>query len=190
MRNEYIFTQIMCSNNSSTRYIVCCSERDYCNDLDAFSQDIRETLLPSRRGKTDQVDIAKKNTAIVFYFLDKPIRMIDWKILTMIIVATTLICFSIIIALLYLYLRHGKRHKSREMDYGKGTFYNDQGSTSVHSCLQRIFRSCFPMEQDDGRIPSDQSLTGLLDDLSSSSTGPGWLKMRHSVQWYERCFCS
>jgi hypothetical protein len=47
MRNEYFFTRLMCSVNQTKRIIICCSERDYCNDLDAYSKEIRNTLLNS-----------------------------------------------------------------------------------------------------------------------------------------------
>lgn len=35
----------MCGLNQTHRTIVCCSDRHYCNDLDAYSQGIRNGLL-------------------------------------------------------------------------------------------------------------------------------------------------
>jgi hypothetical protein len=35
----------MCGVNETNRFIVCCSQRDYCNDLDAYSKEIRQALL-------------------------------------------------------------------------------------------------------------------------------------------------
>ncbi|CAF3859842.1 unnamed protein product [Rotaria sp. Silwood1] len=35
----------MCGTNQTNRYIVCCFQRDYCNDLDAYSTTIRATLI-------------------------------------------------------------------------------------------------------------------------------------------------
>ncbi|CAF4310017.1 unnamed protein product, partial [Rotaria sordida] len=37
MYNDYFFVRLMCGTNQTNRYIVCCSQRDYCNDLDAYS---------------------------------------------------------------------------------------------------------------------------------------------------------
>ncbi|CAF1057247.1 unnamed protein product [Rotaria sp. Silwood1] len=44
--NEFFFTQIFCNGNQTNRYIICCSDEDYCNDRDAYSSDIRKKLLP------------------------------------------------------------------------------------------------------------------------------------------------
>jgi hypothetical protein len=35
----------MCGVNQTNRVIICCSQRDYCNDLDAYSENIRTGLL-------------------------------------------------------------------------------------------------------------------------------------------------
>ena len=48
MLNDYFFTRLMCGVNQTGRIIVCCSERNYCNDLDAYSQNIREILLSNK----------------------------------------------------------------------------------------------------------------------------------------------
>ena len=45
MRNTYFFVQLMCSGNETHRYIICCSQKDSCNDRDAYSGQIREALL-------------------------------------------------------------------------------------------------------------------------------------------------
>ncbi len=44
MYNDYFFVRLMCGVNQTDRYIVCCSQRDYCNDLDAYSKEIRTVL--------------------------------------------------------------------------------------------------------------------------------------------------
>lgn len=44
MYNDYFFVRLMCSTNSTERSVVCCSQRDYCNDLDAYSKEIRQSL--------------------------------------------------------------------------------------------------------------------------------------------------
>ncbi|CAF1226805.1 unnamed protein product [Rotaria sp. Silwood1] len=78
----------MCGTNQTNRYIVCCFQRDYCNDLDAYSTTIRATLI----------------------------------------------CTI---------------------------------STITLTTRQP------PEQNSDGRIPSDQSLTALLDEFSTSTVGPG-----------------
>lgn len=44
MYNDYFFVRLMCGVNQTHRSIVCCSERDFCNDLDAYSNEIRHAL--------------------------------------------------------------------------------------------------------------------------------------------------
>ena len=45
MYNDYFFVRFMCSVNQTNRIIVCCSQHNYCNDLDAYSENIRTDLL-------------------------------------------------------------------------------------------------------------------------------------------------
>ncbi len=42
--NDFLFTQIICNGNQTNRYIICCTDKDFCNDRDAFSSDIRKKL--------------------------------------------------------------------------------------------------------------------------------------------------
>lgn len=35
----------MCNNNQSDRYIICCSDKDLCNDRDMYADDVRKKLL-------------------------------------------------------------------------------------------------------------------------------------------------
>ncbi len=52
----------MCGVNETNRFIVCCSQRDYCNDLDAYSKEIRQALLsPHSTSKC----LDKKNNKIL-----------------------------------------------------------------------------------------------------------------------------
>ena len=44
MYNDYFFVRLMCGVNQTHRFIVCCSQRDFCNDLDAYSNEIRHAL--------------------------------------------------------------------------------------------------------------------------------------------------
>lgn len=48
----------MCGVNETNRVIVCCSERNYCNDLDAYSKSIRDALLA--KAPTSKFPIEKK----------------------------------------------------------------------------------------------------------------------------------
>jgi len=59
MYNEYFFVRLWCGVNQTNRIIVCCSERNYCNDLDAYSKEIRETLTSTL--STSKFLIKKKN---------------------------------------------------------------------------------------------------------------------------------
>lgn len=43
--NEFLFTQIMCNTNQTNRYIICCSDKDFCNDRDGLADDVRKKLL-------------------------------------------------------------------------------------------------------------------------------------------------
>jgi hypothetical protein len=45
--NEFFFTQILCNGNETDRYIICCSDKNNCNDRDAYAGDIRKKLFPS-----------------------------------------------------------------------------------------------------------------------------------------------
>lgn len=47
MYNDYFFVRLMCGVNQTHRFIVCCSQRDFCNDLDAYSNEIRHALTAS-----------------------------------------------------------------------------------------------------------------------------------------------
>ncbi|CAF3229966.1 unnamed protein product [Rotaria socialis] len=51
--NEFIITRIMCNGNQSDRFIICCSDKNYCNDRDQFASDIRETLGGTKKAKPD-----------------------------------------------------------------------------------------------------------------------------------------
>jgi hypothetical protein len=52
MRNDFFFTQILCNGNQSNLYIICCTDKDFCNDRDAQSSDIRKKLLTISKMKT------------------------------------------------------------------------------------------------------------------------------------------
>ncbi len=47
IRNDYFFARLMCGVNQTNRIIVCCSQRDFCNDLDGYSKEIRQVLTSS-----------------------------------------------------------------------------------------------------------------------------------------------
>ncbi|UJR09198.1 hypothetical protein I4U23_013446 [Adineta vaga] len=51
MYNDFLITQILCHSNQTNRYIICCTERNNCNDRDAYSNDIRKqfSLLNKRK---------------------------------------------------------------------------------------------------------------------------------------------
>lgn len=47
MLNEFFFVRVLCAMNQTNRVVVCCSQRDFCNDLDAYSPGIRQVLKPT-----------------------------------------------------------------------------------------------------------------------------------------------
>ena len=52
MLNDYFFVRVWCGVNETNRIVVCCSHRDYCNDLDAYSNGIRQTLTATPTSKS------------------------------------------------------------------------------------------------------------------------------------------
>jgi hypothetical protein len=60
--NDFFFVRLWCAMNQTDRYIVCCSQRDYCNDLDAYSKDIRNALLLAQ-SKTGNTKLSTTNNS-------------------------------------------------------------------------------------------------------------------------------
>lgn len=52
--NDFFFTQLICNGNQSDRYIICCSDKDYCNDRDRYANDVREKLIPKSTTPTSK----------------------------------------------------------------------------------------------------------------------------------------
>ncbi|CAF0739863.1 unnamed protein product [Didymodactylos carnosus] len=123
-RDQYLFSQIYCTTNTTGRIIFCCSSHNLCNDRDAYSASLRKYLNDSFY-KPDNNTVRDNNTR------HKPTFPIHYIIILLIIIV---IAFAgIFIALLYLIKGSAK-------------------STT-------------------DTIPTDQSLTGLLDEYSTSITG-------------------
>ena len=58
--------ELWCGVNQTNRFIVCCSQRDYCNDLDAYSKDIRVALVIIHRHQV--IFFCKRKETFQFYF--------------------------------------------------------------------------------------------------------------------------
>ena len=71
MLNEYFFIRLMCDRNESRRYIVCCSHRDNCNDLDAYSAEIRRAMLPSLSEAGKAQRSTERTSKISFFSFDE-----------------------------------------------------------------------------------------------------------------------
>jgi len=159
MLNDYFFVRLMCDRNETKRYVVCCSNRDFCNDLDAYSAEIRTAMLPSPMD-----DILTK----------KPSRWSNTLILILTIVSTMILLLGLFSLVMFGYLK--RTRGDRRDDYYPKSINYGTNEQSKQGFIQRLFkvllrRSRSPSDIE-GQIPTDQSLTHLLDELSTSTTGP------------------
>ncbi|CAF3885690.1 unnamed protein product [Rotaria sp. Silwood2] len=156
MYNDYFFVRLMCGTNQTNRYIVCCSQRDYCNDLDAYSKEIRYTLLST-------VSTTSLTTR-------QPYGRVSIIILIMIvsIVAAILLISGFLV--IYFKQKSLKKNKNKP-NYLKPIDY-DEHKTIIQRFLKCFHRRRSLERNPNGRIPSDQSLTALLDEFSTSTVGP------------------
>ncbi|CAF0769750.1 unnamed protein product [Rotaria sp. Silwood1] len=159
MYNDYFFIRLMCGTNQTNRYIVCCSQRDYCNDLDAYSKEIRTALLstvPSNPLTTRQPHN-------------------NFSILILIMIVSIIAVILLLSGLLIVYCKQkNSKEKNNNSNYSKEIAYNDENHKK--NLIQRLLK-CFDRRKglkskSDERIPSDQSLTALLDEFSTSTVGP------------------
>jgi hypothetical protein len=67
--------------------------------------------------------------------------------------------------------------KKTKNNYDKATVYADEHNKKnlIQNFFKRFYHRGRLGSNDEGRIPLDQSLTGLLDELSTSTMGPGKL---------------
>jgi hypothetical protein len=148
--------RLWCSGNQTNRYVVCCSQRNYCNDLDAYSKDIRRvlttpspTVIPPRRNPPGSS-----------------------LTLIMIIVITAIAALLLFSGFLFIYMKQKRFMKNKERYPKPNSYPDEQNKISI---IQRLFK-CFHKRgslasSTEGRI--DQSLTSLLVDLSTGTMGPG-----------------
>ena len=45
VRLDFLWMMLFCNNNQTNRYLICCSDKDFCNDRDAYASDIRKELM-------------------------------------------------------------------------------------------------------------------------------------------------
>ncbi|CAF3663380.1 unnamed protein product [Rotaria socialis] len=157
--NEYFFMRMLCSSNSSSRYIVCCAQRDYCNDLDAYSTEIRHALINPLNASGDPVHHQPNGS---------------WFILILIIaISIAVVVVLLLTGCLIMYLRH-RTIENRKADYSKGISYVDdhQRKTIIQRLLKFVHRGKHSQRNGDEPISTDQSLTALLDEFSTSTVGP------------------
>ncbi|CAF2121541.1 unnamed protein product [Rotaria magnacalcarata] len=158
--NEYFFVQIICSGNNTNRYIVCCSQRDYCNDLDAYSTEIRHALINPSNTSVGDPDHRQPNGS--------------WFMLILIIAISSVVVIVLLLTgCLIMYLRH-KTIENRKADYPKGISYVDehQRKTIIQRLLKFVHRKNHSQRNGHKPISTDQSLTALLDEFSTSTVGP------------------
>jgi hypothetical protein len=96
VHNDFFFTHIVCDGNQSDRYIICCSDKDYCNDRDAYSSDIRKKLLTPSKTKYYLFINTQR------FFLDKRTRdnRFKYKLIVIIIISFVLAVLFLIISIL------------------------------------------------------------------------------------------
>ncbi|CAF3596343.1 unnamed protein product [Rotaria sordida] len=157
MHNDYFFIRLMCSTNKTNRYIVCCSQRDYCNDLDAYSKEIRTSLISTISTSTLTTRLPRGN----------------FSILILITIISIIVVILLLIGCIIMYLKH-KTIKNNTKSYSKTIVYDDEHhKKNITQRLLKCFHCRTRLEQNsDQRIPSDQSLTALLDEFSTSTIGP------------------
>ncbi|CAF1220165.1 unnamed protein product [Rotaria sordida] len=157
MHNDYFFIRLMCSTNKTNRYIVCCSQRDYCNDLDAYSKEIRTSLISTISTSTLTTRLPRGN----------------FSILILITIISIIVVILLLIGCIIMYLKH-KTIKNNNKSYSKTIVYDDEHhKKNITQRLLKCFHCRTRLEQNsDQRIPSDQSLTALLDEFSTSTIGP------------------
>ncbi|CAF0921387.1 unnamed protein product [Adineta ricciae] len=57
MYNDFLITQILCHNNQSDRYIICCTDKDRCNDRDAYANDVRKQFALLNKRKSNKLPV-------------------------------------------------------------------------------------------------------------------------------------
>ncbi|CAF0943715.1 unnamed protein product [Adineta steineri] len=158
MHNEYLFTRLMCSLNKTDRYIICCSQRNECNDLDAYSKEIRQALL-SPLSPNILASHQPPNS---------------YSTLIIIIITSTLGVLVCIGVFIIIYIKQKGLINNRAAFHTKKFAYVDDNKKQ--NLFQRFLKCFYCRDRlsriNDGCIPSDQSLTGLLDELSTSTMGP------------------
>jgi len=85
--------------------------------------------------------------------------------LILIIIISIVVAMLLLTAGIFIYIKQKglKKNKHKYPDYDEHTKKN---------FIERLFK-CFCLRKRSEIIPFDQSLTGLLDELSTSTTGPG-----------------
>lgn len=97
--NDFLFTQIICNGNQSNRYIICCSDKNDCNDRDVYAGEIRKQLsLLSNFAIQNHLFINLKP-----FFLDKSNRF-SFK-LTLLIIGSTILLLLLIISLILIRIK-------------------------------------------------------------------------------------
>ncbi|CAF2768069.1 unnamed protein product [Rotaria sp. Silwood2] len=141
--NEFFFTKLFCSGNQTNRYIICCSDHDYCNDRDAYSSDIRNKLLSSKKPKSDKFFIRS-----IFIII--------------IIIASILLLCTLFVLILF----HIKR-KKRNSSNCNGVTKSDKKSGLWISFLPRLKRSVSSTKSD----PYPDDISKISDECNTLLLG-------------------
>ena len=170
----------MCDHNDTNRYIVCCSQRDYCNDLDAYSKSIREAmLLPLSKNSEltkDEREFSNHRRDAFVDPSDLIVRPPSRKVTIAIFIITgvVILMIALIGMCLFIYFRQAKK-QGKEKDHQKVPTYGNVEikKTFIQRLLKNLSLRNHSLDDDrERRNPEDQSLVGLLD-ISISTLGPG-----------------
>lgn len=106
----------------------------------------------------------------MYFLLVKRHPTNSFSILIVIIIISTIFALALLIGGIFIYLKQ----KDTKRNVGKHVDYDSHKKKNM---LERLFLCSYwrkGLGSNGGSdIPSDQSLTGLLDELSTSTMGPG-----------------
>lgn len=176
MHNDEFFVRIMCNTNQTSRYIICCSQHNYCNDLDAYSKEIRTALLSTLepgtyRGKDYSFMIEYYH--LISILATRPSQF-SFSTVILIIIISIFVIIILLLGFIIIYIRN-KSSRANKDNYEKAIAYGEGNTktTRVDRLLKCLRYKKRPTKGQSGLIPSDQSITALLDEWSTSTSGPG-----------------
>ncbi|CAF1644214.1 unnamed protein product [Adineta ricciae] len=151
--NDYFFLRVICGTNETNRFVICCADRNFCNDRDPNSPDLL------RRLSLTSSELPHKPKSPI-------------SILIIIIVVFAIVALIIVFAGIFIYVKH-KNWQRRRPDYPKTICYpNEHNKQNIFYRSLKYFKCLGQIrENTDEMAPKDQEFTGLLEEYSTSTTG-------------------